>query len=441
MRYLNSRYTPHPDLYREPSGGAGTRRPSSVLRQRNLSRRQLVKALQRGRIQDLGEAGPRRPRLGKVDGTSGRTTRVQHLRKLKLSRLIAAPGHTFMRDHAAVSQLAERIRKSPRQAEHGKIVLNIVTKNPDKPSRAVSVDVWNGHLPLVAYMSAGYRKVGQVARVINPAKLEILVNGKTPQGQQWDHWIRASGADLTRLGSSYQDIPAGGQVQPGTIATWGGLSNHALGSRTTLGALKRTLKRGARPKVALFYGTLDPIHKGHMKPLMRALTERGFDEVLIVPGYQPAHKPNATPIYHRLAMIKAQIKDAPKVNLYTGNSALYLDRFGLDAFTRRAQQIYGTDRVHVIVGQDAYVNGLLPEGRIHSGMIQKYLVYGRGRDGSPPNIPDKVRDKVTFVPNQEPGYSSSAARQKAKAGQRTPQDLPELHPRVLKYINDNNLYR
>ena len=379
-----------------------------------------------------------RTRLGEVERGLPAEGRQRLLHPLPLGELIVAPGHSFVDDPAAVRDLSRRIVESGGAAEHKKIILNIVTAKPGERSAVASVDIWTGHRELAAYVQAGRSQVGQ----IRSDRLEILVNGETAKGEQWEHWVRAAGADLEKLGSSYRSVAPAGEVEPGTIAVSGRLSNRALGSRTTLGAFWTTMDRPRKPRVAVFFGTFDPIHEGHMKLTKDALTKLGFDEVLIVPGWRPEHKPHATPIAHRLAMVAARLGREKGVKLYRGNSSLYLDRFGphgLEVFMDRVRQLYRTEEVFTIVGQDAYENGLLPQNRIQPGMKQRYLVFARGRDGRPPYVPPGAADQVVFVPNDDKDYSSSAVRKKIGQGQEVPPE--ELHTSVLRYIMEHNLYR
>ncbi len=53
---------------------------------------------------------------------------------------------------------------------------------------------------------------------------------------------------------------------------------------------------------AIFGGTFDPPHLGHLKPLQQTLDLLGIHNIGLMPANQPALKSNTTPIQHRLNM-------------------------------------------------------------------------------------------------------------------------------------------
>jgi len=55
--------------------------------------------------------------------------------------------------------------------------------------------------------------------------------------------------------------------------------------------------------VALFGGTFDPIHRGHLAVAKAAQREYGIKQVLFVPSATPPHKHPLTPYIHRYAMV------------------------------------------------------------------------------------------------------------------------------------------
>ena len=43
--------------------------------------------------------------------------------------------------------------------------------------------------------------------------------------------------------------------------------------------------------IALFGGSFDPIHKGHIEPVLKAKRQLGLDRVVYLPTARPPHKP------------------------------------------------------------------------------------------------------------------------------------------------------
>lgn len=108
--------------------------------------------------------------------------------------------------------------------------------------------------------------------------------------------------------------------------------------------------------IAIFGGTFNPIHNGHIKLINSFNEAMSFDKVLIVPTKIPPHKePNELiSAEHRLNMIKAAVKDMPNVK----PSDIELKREGA-SYTymtiRQLKEIYPDDKLFLIVGSDMFL--------------------------------------------------------------------------------------
>jgi len=72
-------------------------------------------------------------------------------------------------------------------------------------------------------------------------------------------------------------------------------------------------------RIAIFGGSFDPIHLGHLVPTIRALETFQFDAVHMVPAGQPPHKQGypLTPVIHRFAMVA--LATLPYARLYASD--------------------------------------------------------------------------------------------------------------------------
>ncbi|MGE5247654.1 MAG: nicotinate (nicotinamide) nucleotide adenylyltransferase [Verrucomicrobiota bacterium] len=61
--------------------------------------------------------------------------------------------------------------------------------------------------------------------------------------------------------------------------------------------------------LALFGGTFDPFHNGHLRMAIEVREALGLPRLFLVPAAQPPHKPNqpVSPAQHRLAMVQAAV--------------------------------------------------------------------------------------------------------------------------------------
>ena len=70
----------------------------------------------------------------------------------------------------------------------------------------------------------------------------------------------------------------------------------------------------AQPSVALFGGSFDPIHSGHLAVARSAVKKFGLDRVYFIPSGVPPHKPtrHLAPYAHRVAMASLACADHPE---------------------------------------------------------------------------------------------------------------------------------
>ncbi|MEO5969247.1 MAG: nicotinate-nicotinamide nucleotide adenylyltransferase [Bdellovibrionia bacterium] len=364
-------------------------------------------------------------------------TRFQALANFPIAAIVAAPGHRILRNPAQLKSLVEYIERN-----HGgdfsrdKILINlIVDKAEKKEAQILSVDVWNAHHRLVAYMKAGYTRIGE----LNLSNMVILINGRTASNLPWDHYIPAAGLDLEKSPVSYVKVKPSKEIRPATIAVAGTFSNFVLGSRNTVGQLYRNTFDWKFPKIGIYFGTFDPVHEGHIDLIKYALNHYGFDEIIIVPNINSINKSNASPSEKRLEMLKIRVKDEPRINLYTGDSSLLIDQFSSRCcFMERMSQTFGTSNIYQLIGQDSYER-LLKEEKISADQKHKYLVFRRDEADLPIVVPASISDIVTIADRSTLGScSSTKIRKQICSG--IDVSSKEIAPSVLSYIQNQGMY-
>ena len=117
--------------------------------------------------------------------------------------------------------------------------------------------------------------------------------------------------------------------------------------------------------LALFGGTFDPIHRGHLKVARAAAQRFGLKQVWFVPADIPPHKQKA-PImsyYHRFAMVALALAgekdflpsllEAPPIENLTAERR---PSYSLDT-VRRAKKLLGkSDHLYFLIGMDAFAD-------------------------------------------------------------------------------------
>ncbi|HSX44208.1 MAG TPA: nicotinate-nicotinamide nucleotide adenylyltransferase [Candidatus Saccharimonadales bacterium] len=69
------------------------------------------------------------------------------------------------------------------------------------------------------------------------------------------------------------------------------------------------------PRVGIFAGTFDPVHKGHITFALKAAESADLDEVYFLPEIVPWRKTAPTHISHRLAMLQLATRAHSKLNV------------------------------------------------------------------------------------------------------------------------------
>lgn len=212
-------------------------------------------------------------------------------------------------------------------------------------------------------------------------------------------------------------------------------------------------------RIAVYGGSFDPFHLGHLVPTVRALETFRFEGVYFVPAGVPPHKVHETltPVTHRLAMVAAATlhydgfyaSDAEVFTTgptYTVNTVrLFQERFpdhdlffilGSDSFSQIATWDRWTELVdlaHLVVLHRSHMWGDKLSARVPEAL------HPRLRSVAPfDEVPDPT-ERTIYLLNHEPfPISGTSIRDRRRRG------LPirELVPHeIYSYIQKYGLYR
>ena len=71
------------------------------------------------------------------------------------------------------------------------------------------------------------------------------------------------------------------------------------------------------PRAAIYGGTFDPVHKGHLEVARRVLELFELEEVLFVPASVPPHKSAISSVFHRFAMLALATEQDARLRIST----------------------------------------------------------------------------------------------------------------------------
>src|SRR5713101_3809469 len=136
-----------------------------------------------------------------------------------------------------------------------------------------------------------------------------------------------------------------------------------LGASLTTAQAHRTATKYHPRRVAIFGGSFDPIHSGHLSVARAADRRFNFDELHFIPASRPPHKlkQHLAPFPHRFAMVALACAEHPHfvpslVEAGDDFSGTQL-HYSVDTvrYFRHAYHEHG-DRIYFIIGADAFLD-------------------------------------------------------------------------------------
>lgn len=196
-------------------------------------------------------------------------------------------------------------------------------------------------------------------------------------------------------------------------------------------------------RFALFGGSFDPVHVGHVA-MARAVLEGNYAQtVAVIPARISPHKldqaddPLRASAEHRLAMLRRAFADITGVEI----STIELERPG-PSYTWQTieawEQRYPGAGLRLMLGWDQFV--MLPQWARFENWAPRveFLVFSRPSTGDlPPPVEGWPEVRAIFVPSTVPGVASSEIRSRLATGQSVEGMVPSA---VLEYIREHHLY-
>ena len=108
---------------------------------------------------------------------------------------------------------------------------------------------------------------------------------------------------------------------------------------------------------ALFGGTFDPIHYGHLRPVEALAKQVGLKKVILLPNHVPPHRPQpeANPT-QRLDMVRLAIQNNPLFTIDTRELERDTPSYTIDTLTGLRQEMGPEQPLAFIIGQDSLLS-------------------------------------------------------------------------------------
>ncbi|HEX2466510.1 MAG TPA: nicotinate-nucleotide adenylyltransferase [Thermoanaerobaculia bacterium] len=108
-------------------------------------------------------------------------------------------------------------------------------------------------------------------------------------------------------------------------------------------------------KIGLFGGSFDPIHWGHIRPVLEAVEQVGLERVLYLPTGRPPHKPDRrlAPALARYAMTELALLEHDRLWVSSHELSEAAPTYTVDT-VRHFAAAYPGDQLHLLIGADSF---------------------------------------------------------------------------------------
>ncbi len=204
--------------------------------------------------------------------------------------------------------------------------------------------------------------------------------------------------------------------------------------------------------IGVFGGTFDPIHFGHILPVLDVCERTGLSEVRFIPNARPGHRsrPSADAI-HRWEMAKLALAEHP--NLIADYREIRRPGTSYTVPTlRQMRSEFGLRPLCLILGLDAFLQmqqwywwaevmrlaNIIVMARPGARQPNRYPTWVlRGLNSHPRVLFERMAGNICFVSVSQLDISATQLRKLIKRGEDINKFLPK---KVAQYIADHTLY-
>jgi nicotinate-nucleotide adenylyltransferase len=185
-------------------------------------------------------------------------------------------------------------------------------------------------------------------------------------------------------------------------------------------------------RVALFGGSFDPPHVGHVLAVAYALAAGGFDKVLVVAVFAHAFDKPLSPFEERVKMTELAMQPLSRAEVSRIEATLGVPSRTLTT-VQHLRREHPEDELRLLVGTDVFAQRASWHAFDEIARLAPPFVLGRaGTEPSPyhpPLLPEVSSTKIRELLHEKPSTARDA-------------ELVTLVPRdVLEYIQMNGLYQ
>jgi nicotinate-nucleotide adenylyltransferase len=196
-------------------------------------------------------------------------------------------------------------------------------------------------------------------------------------------------------------------------------------------------------RIALYGGTFDPIHIGHLIVMENSINQMNLDRLIVLPSSNPPHKKHLkkTATNTRVEMVSQAIKDNDKIILSTFESTDLTVRYTHDTI-KYFKDAFPNDEIFYILGEDSFLT--IETWKNYQDILnEKLIVFARTSTDQNSFLAKsvekqkKLNPNIFLINNMSLDISSSLIRQLKKENKSIKYLVKD---EVLDIIEERSLY-
>ena len=196
-------------------------------------------------------------------------------------------------------------------------------------------------------------------------------------------------------------------------------------------------------RIGILGGTFDPIHYGHLVIAEDARVYLHLEQVLIVPAYQPPHKPNGSysAFQHRVRMVELAIARNPQLAISLIETRLPVPSYTTDTMRALQSELGADAELYFIMGMDSLANIL--SWHQPAELLGLCWIVVAERAGYQVDIArleqglPGLRERLELIDTPELSISSTDLQRRVRCGLAIRYQVP---PVIERYIRKHKLY-
>jgi nicotinate-nucleotide adenylyltransferase len=168
-------------------------------------------------------------------------------------------------------------------------------------------------------------------------------------------------------------------------------------------------------RVAVFGGTFDPVHEGHLSIARKLLDVFQLDNFVFIPAFHAPHKPDRKPTsaFQRFAMLTIATEDEPKISVSTLELEKGKPRYSVETIPE-LKEIYADAKLFFVIGADSWTDIRTWRQWEKVLTMTNHIVVSRpGYDIAIGHVTDQIRGRIVDLRGKKFDLNSDERREDA----------------------------